>query len=162
MNNFLLFRLLNVLSVDVKLGYWNVKDYWRCFSQACMLMHRWLKNVNSLLVTQWTLLEKENIRAKVQFVWSLEFLTDWFVLSFTFRNSFFLYSFTRSFIHPSINPSVRLSICPSFNSVRSFVPSYFRLFIHPPISENVAVLYIIVQNKLMQLLKLCFSIKLSC
>lgn len=131
MNNFLRFRLLNALSVDVKLGYWNVKDCWRWFSQACMGMHRWLKNVNSLLVTQWTLLDKENIRAKVQFVWSLEFLTDWFVLSFTLRNSFFLYSFTRLLIHPSINLSVRLFICPSFDSVRSFLLTFFCSFIHP-------------------------------
>lgn len=130
--NNLLLRLLHALSVDVMLDYWNVKEYWGCFSQACMRMHRWLKNVNSLLVTQWTLLEKENIPAKVQFVWSLEFLTDWFVLSFTLRNSFFLYSFTRLHIHPSINLSVRLFICPSFDSVRSFLLTFVCSFIHPP------------------------------
>lgn len=157
--NNLLLRLLHALSVDVMLDYWNVKEYWGCFSQACMRMHRWLKNVNSLLVTQWTLLEKENIPAKVQFVWSLEFLTDWFVLSFTLRNSFFLYSFTLYiFIHPSIYRSVCSSVLPLIPFVRSFLLS----FVHSSIHLRKCSGIIIVQNKLMQLLKLCFSIKLSC
>ena len=128
--NNLLLRLLHALSVDVMLDYWNVKEYWGCFSQACMRMHRWLKNVNSLLVTQWTLLEKENIRAKVTFfLGSLIYYSS--ARSFTQSCSRFLPSFLSPSIHPFIHPSIR-------PSARSFVCTCFRSFIiHLSIIQNV-------------------------
>ena len=130
--NNLLLRLLHALSVDVMLDYWNVKEYWGCFSQACMRMHRWLKNVNSLLVTQWTLLEKENIRAKVTFfLGSLIYYSS--ARSFTQSCSRFLPSFLSPSIHPSIHPSIRPSVRPSVRPpVRSFVRAFvLSLFIYP-------------------------------
>ena len=136
MNNYLRFRLLNALSVDVKLGYWNVKDYWRWFSQACMLMRRWLKNVNSLLVTQWTLLEKENIRAKVQFVWGLKFSTDSFdrslfvILFSSIPSLFYLFILIHPSIHQSIGPSVHLSFLKFCSFVCSFLRAFVCSFIH--------------------------------
>ena len=124
--NNLLLRLLHALSVDVMLDYWNVKEYWGCFSQACMRMHRWLKNVNSLLVTQWTLLEKENIRAKVTFfLGSLIYYSS--ARSFTQSCSRFLPSFLSPSIHPSIHPFIHPSIRPS---VRPFVRLYVLSFFH--------------------------------